>query len=80
MRIQALGGCCKKSQENYKSIVEATKQLGLDVVVEHVTDMNKIMELGVMSTPGLIVNGKILATGRMLNIAQAKELINKERE
>jgi hypothetical protein len=33
-----------------------------------------------MSTPGLIVNGKILATGRMLNVAQAKELINKERE
>jgi len=78
MKIQALGGCCKKSQENYKSIVEAVKLLELDVVVEHVTDMNAIFELGVMATPGLIVNGKILVTGRMLNVSQAKELISKE--
>lgn len=77
MDIKALGGCCKKSQENYKSVVEAVKQLGLEGEVIHVTDMNEIMNLGVMSTPGLIINGKIMATGRMLNVKQAKELINK---
>jgi len=77
MKIQALGGCCQKSTANYEAIVEAVKQLGLNVEVEHVTDFNQIMKLGVMSTPGLVVDGKILVVGRSLNVKQAKELIAK---
>lgn len=77
MKIQALGGCCKKSTANYEAAVEAVKELGLDVVVEHVTDMEEIMSLGVMATPGLVVDGKVLSAGRALNTKQAKELIEK---
>ena len=76
MKIQALGGCCKKSQANYEAIVLAVKELGLDTEVEHVTDMNEIMSLGVMATPGLVVDSKILSAGRALNVKQAKELIS----
>ncbi len=75
MKIQALGGCCKKSQVNYEVIVLAVKELGLNVEVEHVTDTNEIINLGVMATPALIINGKVLSVGRTLNIKQAKELI-----
>lgn len=75
MKIQALGGCCKKSQTNYEAIVLAVKELGLDVEVEHVIDMNEIINLGVMATPGLVVDGKVLSVGRALNVKQAKELI-----
>ena len=77
MKIQALGGCCQKSTANYEAIVEAVKELGLNVEVEHITDFNEIMKLGVMSTPGLVIDGKILAVGRSLNVKQAKELIAK---
>jgi small redox-active disulfide protein 2 len=77
MKIQALGGCCKKSQANYEAVVLAVKELGLDVQVEHITDMNEIMNLGVLATPGLIINEKIVSVGRTLNVKQAKELINK---
>lgn len=77
MKIQALGGCCKKSQANYEAVVLAVKELGLDVQVEHITDMNEIMNLGVLATPGLIINEKIVSVGRTLNVKQAKEIINK---
>lgn len=77
MKIQTLGGCCKKSTENHEAVVKAVKELGLDVVVENVKDMNEIMSLGVLSTPGLVIDGKILSVGRSLNVTQAKELINK---
>jgi len=75
MKIQALGGCCKKSQANYEAVVSAVKELGLDTIVEHVTDMDEIMSMGVMMTPGLVVDGKIVAIGRALSTKQAKELI-----
>lgn len=77
MEIKALGGCCKKSMANYEAICEAVKELNLNVEVIHVTDTTEIMNLGVMSTPGLVVDGKILAVGRSLNVKQAKELITK---
>ena len=77
MKIQALGGCCQKSTANYEAVVQAVKELGLDVEVEHVTDFDEIMKLGVMATPGLVVDGKILSVGRALNVKQAKELIGK---
>lgn len=77
MKIQTLGGCCKKSAANHEAVVEAVKELGLDATVENVKDINEIMKLGVMMTPGLVVDGKILSVGRSLNVAQAKELIKK---
>ncbi len=77
MEIKALGGCCKKSTANYEAICEAVKELGLDIEVIHVKDMEEIMSLGIMATPGLVVNGKILSAGRALNKKQAKALIEK---
>ena len=75
MKIQALGGCCKRSMANYENAVAAVKELGLDVVVDHVTDMDEIMALGVMATPGLVIDGKVCAAGRLLTVGQIKEFI-----
>lgn len=77
MKIQALGGCCQKSTANYEAVVQAVKELGLNVKVEHVTDFDEIMKLGVMATPGLVIDGKVLSAGRALSVKQAKELIGK---
>lgn len=60
---------------NYENAVAAVKELGLDVVVEHVTDMDEIMALGVMATPGLVIDGKVCAAGRLLTVGQIKEFI-----
>lgn len=77
MKIQTLCGCCKKSTSNNEAVVEAVKELGLDVIVENVSDINEIMKLGVLATPGLVIDGKVLSVGRSLNVNQAKELISK---
>lgn len=77
MKIQVLGGCCKKANANYEAVVEAVKELGLEDEVIHVTDMEEIMALGVMSTPGLVIDGKVMSAGRALKVKQAKELIEK---
>lgn len=77
MKIQALGGCCKKSIANYEAVVQAVKELGITDEVIHVTDMEEIMNLGVMSTPGLVVDGKIMSVGRTLSVKEAKILIEK---
>lgn len=80
MRIQALGGCCKNSTKNYENVVAAAKELGLGIEVEHVTDMNEIMALGVMATPGLVINGKVYSVGRVLTVSQAKDIIQKSQQ
>ncbi len=80
MKIQALGGCCQKSTKNYENAVAAVKEMGLKVEVEHVTDMDEIMNLGVMATPGLVINGKVCAAGRVLTVAQIKAFIEQFKE
>ena len=64
MEIKALGGCCKRSTQKYESINEAVRELELDVEVIYVTDMNEILNLDVMLTIGLVIDEKVLSSGR----------------
>ncbi|MBP7030188.1 MAG: TM0996/MTH895 family glutaredoxin-like protein [Spirochaetes bacterium] len=76
MKIQILGkGCinCKKLEENVRI---ALKQIGLNEEVEKVTDVNKIVEMGVLMTPALVIDGKIESTGKVLSQKQIIEIIN----
>jgi small redox-active disulfide protein 2 len=76
MEIKVLGpGCanCYKLEELTK---QAIKDLGITVQVEKITDMGEIVRHGILSTPGLIVNGKIRHTGKPLpGLEKIKELI-----
>lgn len=77
MKIQALGCGCPKSIKNYEAVVEAVKELGLNETVEFYKDSEGILAMGIMSTPALVIDNKIYASGRVLNCKQAKELIQK---
>ncbi len=77
MKIQTLGGCCRRSAANHEAVVEAAKELGIADEVENVSDVGKIMSLGVMATPGLAIDGRVVSFGRVLSVAQAKELLSK---
>lgn len=75
MNIKVLGtGCpsCKKLEANAKEVV---KELGLDVEVEKVTEIEDILSYGVMGIPALVVNDKVVSTGKVLNPKQIKKLI-----
>jgi small redox-active disulfide protein 2 len=76
MEIKVLGpGCanCFKMEELAKT---AVKELGLDASVMKITDIGQIAMHGILSTPGLIVNGKIKHSGKPLpSLDKVKELI-----
>lgn len=76
MKIQVLGtGCpkCQKLEENTKKAVE---ELGLkDALVEHVHDINKIIEMGIMMTPALAVNDEAVFSGKIPTIEEIKEIL-----
>lgn len=77
MEIKALGGCCSRSTQNFMNIKEAVQKLNLGIEVEQVSDTMEIMNYGVMSTPGMVINGKAVASGRLLSVEDAIALIQR---
>lgn len=79
MNVKILGGGCCKCNDLEHVVKEALTELGLDVQPEHVTDFTQIAAYGVMSTPALVVDEKVLSYGKVLKKAEAVALIQKAR-
>ncbi len=75
MKIQILGTGCPKCKKLAELVEASVKELGLNCEIEKVTDIMKILDFGVMSTPGLAVDGKILAAGNVPSPEQVKRLL-----
>ena len=76
MKLQILGtGCpkCKKLTGNAEAAAEA---LGVDCQIEKVTNVNEIMEFGVMMTPALAVDGEVKVAGKVASVEDIKELLS----
>ena len=74
-KIQILGtGCpkCKKLAENAEA---AAKELGVEYELEKVTQINDIMKMGVMLTPGLVVDGEVKVSGKVPSAEEIKSMI-----
>ena len=65
-KIQILGTGCAKCEKLANNAKQAAENLGLDFEMEKVTDLNKIMSFGVLTTPGLVIDGKVLVAGKVL--------------
>ena len=74
-RIKVLGSGCSKCNELEKNTKEVLKDLNIYEEVGHIKDFKEIMKYGVMTTPVLLVDEKILVSGRVPNIKELKELI-----
>lgn len=61
--IKVLGSGCKNCETTAKLIQLAAEQAGVEIALEKVTDMAEIMAYGVMSTPGVVVDGKVVHAG-----------------
>ncbi len=77
MVIKVLGSGCPKCKKLEENVRKALDESGLTAEVEKVTDMNKIMEHGVMMTPGLVVDDKVVSTGKVLAPKKIIPLLNK---
>lgn len=75
--IKVLGAGCKSCHEQYENAKEAVKEMGLSVEVEYITDMQKVMEYGVMSLPAIVVNEKVVSMGKVLKSADVEKLLHK---
>lgn len=74
-KIQILGTGCAKCQKLADNTKQAAENLGLEYEIEKVTDINQLMGFGIISTPGLAVDGKVLVTGKMLSAIDIEKLL-----
>ncbi len=77
--VKILGSGCKKCNELEANTIEALGLLGMDTNVDHVKDFTQIAAYGVMTTPALVVDEKVLFSGRVLKASEISELIKKHR-
>lgn len=73
--IKVLGSGCSKCESLEKSVREAVDFMGIDREIEHITDFSKIALYGVMSTPALVIDGKVVSYGKVLSKDEAIEII-----
>lgn len=76
MKIEILGTGCAKCNQLEAVVKEAVAKSGKFVQIEKVDDMMKIMEYQVVSTPGLVVDGKVVSTGKVLSVEEVLAFIN----
>lgn len=77
--VKVLGSGCAKCNELEKATKEALAELGMDTAVDHVTDFAEIAAYGVMSTPALVVDGKVAVYGKVLKKEEVVALLQKLR-
>ncbi len=75
MKIKVLGSGCAKCQSLEKTAKEAIKDLGISAEIEHVTDIKKIMEYPILTTPGLVIDEKLVVSGRVPSKAEMTNFI-----
>ncbi len=76
MKIEVLGTGCAKCITLEKVVKEAIAKSGKFVQLEKVDDIMKIMEYQVVSTPGLVIDGKVVSTGKVLSVDEVLAYIN----
>jgi small redox-active disulfide protein 2 len=75
--IKVLGPGCKNCVTLEENTKEAIKQMGVKASVDKVTDLAQIAGYGIMSTPGLVVNGKVVSFGKVLKPADIIKILEK---
>jgi small redox-active disulfide protein 2 len=75
MKIQVLGTGCAKCKQLTSNAEQAVAALGWSVPVEKVEDLREIMKLGVMTTPALVLDGKVRSAGKVLTPEAVRALL-----
>ena len=77
MKIDILGVGCEKCKQLTANAEAAVKELNIQAEIAKVTDIDKIIDYGVMMTPALAIDGKVVSLGKVLSKDEIKKLIAK---
>jgi len=77
MIIKILGTGCDKCDKSYDNAISAIRELNIDAKVEKVTDLITMMKYGILSTPGIVIDDKVVMVGRVATVEDIKKHINK---
>ena len=77
MVIKILGSGCKNCKKLYQNSILACDQANIEAEVLKVTDFSEIAKYNIMRTPGLVIDEKVVSTGKVLSTAEIYEIISK---
>jgi len=80
MEIKVLGTGCPKCRSLEKNVRDAVGELGIKADITKVEDIIEIMNFGIIRTPGLVINNKVVSSGQILSLNQIKEIIIKNQK
>ncbi|MDI3473129.1 MAG: hypothetical protein PWQ48_1410 [Thermotogaceae bacterium] len=74
-KVEILGKGCPRCKQTEKLVRMAIEELGIEAVVEKVQDINEIISRGVVSTPAVAIDGKIVVSGRIPSLEEVKKFL-----
>lgn len=77
--VKVLGSGCVKCNQLEAATKAALEQLGMDTAIDHVTDFSQIAAYGVMTTPALVIEGKVVSFGKVLKTEEVVRILQKVR-
>ncbi|MCI7435321.1 MAG: thioredoxin family protein [Spirochaetia bacterium] len=78
LTVKVYGSGCKGCQTLHQNVIDALAEMNLVANVEYITDLQKVMEAGIMSMPTLSINAKVVSSGKILGIPEIKKIIEAE--
>ncbi|MDF1576766.1 MAG: thioredoxin family protein [Bacteroidales bacterium] len=75
MEIKILGTGCPKCKQLEKAVKDSIDELAIEAHVSKVEDIMKIMEYGIMHTPGLVINEQVVLSGRLPSVNELKQIL-----
>lgn len=73
--IKVLGGGCSKCIILAEEVEKAAEEMGVEITLEKITDYKQIMAFGIMTTPALVVDGKVMFSGKVLKAEALKDFL-----
>jgi small redox-active disulfide protein 2 len=79
MKIQIAGPSCPNCQNTERNIVNACAELDFAADISHVTNIADILDLGVMRTPAVVIDGEVVLSGRVPTVSELKNILETRR-